>query len=250
MVDTRGDLTVQNRVWDVFVSHASEDKDDVARPLAEALRASHLEVWFDEFTLRAGDSLRRSIDQGLRGARFGVVVLSPAFFRKEWAMKELDALASREAEGRKVILPVWHEIDAATVARYSPMLAGRYALRSNSGLDVVVESLVQVIRPSSEPLVEEEAWLKAALTFFDVENESAKKRWLFHLGAAERAGRISVRIEGSTHYEAADRLCRLGALQESPGSHGSHRFFEMTHSGRILFEALRPRTGVNADDVA
>ncbi len=59
-------------VYDVFISHASEDKDEVVRPLATALQRSGLKVWYDEFELRIGDSLRRKIDQGLAGSRFGL----------------------------------------------------------------------------------------------------------------------------------------------------------------------------------
>ena len=68
-----------NGEWDVFISHASEDKDDFVRPLAEDLEQRGLRVWFDESTLRVGDSLRRSIDRGLAQSRFGIVVLSPYF---------------------------------------------------------------------------------------------------------------------------------------------------------------------------
>jgi hypothetical protein len=62
-------------------------------------------VWLDDCELTLGDSLRRSIDQGLAQSRFGVVILSPNFFAKEWPQKELDALVSREDGGQKVILP-------------------------------------------------------------------------------------------------------------------------------------------------
>ena len=72
-----------NSEWDVFISHASEDKDDFVRPLADALRARGFSVWFDELTLKVGDSLRRSIDRGLARSRFGVVVVSPNFLNKE-----------------------------------------------------------------------------------------------------------------------------------------------------------------------
>ena len=68
------------RVFDVFISHTSEDKDEVVRPLATALRDAGLKVWYDEFELRIGDSLRRKIDKGLASSRFGVVVLSQDFF--------------------------------------------------------------------------------------------------------------------------------------------------------------------------
>ena len=131
--------------WDVFLSHASEDKDDFARPLAAALKAKGLRVWFDEFTLRVGDSLRRSIDKGLAGARFGIILISPTFLEKEWPQKELDALMGRESYGVKVILPVWHNVDAAYVRQFSPLLADRLASSSSRGLDQVVADLMAVI---------------------------------------------------------------------------------------------------------
>jgi hypothetical protein len=132
--------------WDVFLSHASEDKDDFARPLASALKGEGLHVWFDEFTLRVGDSLRRSLDKGLAGARFGIVLISPKFLEKEWPQKELDALIGREADGVKVILPVWHNVDAAYVRRFSPLLADRLASSSSKGLDSVVADLMAAIK--------------------------------------------------------------------------------------------------------
>lgn len=115
-------------VYDVFVCHASEDKDEVARPLAESLRAEGLEVWFDEFALRIGSSLRRSIDRGLANSRFGVVILSPAFFDKGWSNYELDGLVTREVSGGgQIILPVWHRVTKAEVTGYSPSLADKLA---------------------------------------------------------------------------------------------------------------------------
>lgn len=62
--------------YDVFISHATEDKTEVVRPLAEVLRRLGLRVWYDEYELKLGDSLRRKIDHGLVTSRFGVVVLS------------------------------------------------------------------------------------------------------------------------------------------------------------------------------
>jgi formylglycine-generating enzyme required for sulfatase activity len=137
--------------WDVFISHAWEDKEDIARPLAEVLRQKGLRVWYDEFTLTLGDSLRRSIDRGLAQSRYGVVILSPHFFAKEWPQKELDGLVAREAPGEKVILPVWHNITAEQIREYSPTLADRIAVLSDRGLEHVVAELLRVIRPTSEP---------------------------------------------------------------------------------------------------
>src|SRR5215212_5937898 len=106
--------------WDVFISHASEDKKAIARPLAERLEKQNLTVWFDEITLTVGDSVRRSIDSGLARSRFGVVIVSKNFLQKEWAQRELDGLVAREIKEGKIILPVWHGIDAEDVRQYSP----------------------------------------------------------------------------------------------------------------------------------
>lgn len=112
---------------DVFISHASEDKDEVVRPLAEALRGGGLNVWYDEFTLKIGDSLRRKIDQGLANSRFGVVVLSQAFFGKGWPEYELDGLVSRSVSGEQVLLPIWHNVSKREVMQYSSSLADKLA---------------------------------------------------------------------------------------------------------------------------
>lgn len=113
--------------YDVFISHASEDKDDVVRPLAHALRDAGLSVWYDEFELKIGDSLRKKIDQGLARSRFGIVVLSPRFLSKGWTNYELDGIVTRSVDGEQIILPVWHEITKREVMDFSPSLADKVA---------------------------------------------------------------------------------------------------------------------------
>nr|WP_313417605.1 DUF1883 domain-containing protein [Brevundimonas diminuta] len=115
------------RTFDVFISHASEDKADVVRPLAEALKAGGLSVWYDEFELRIGDSLRRKIDRGLASSRFGIVVLSQAFFGRGWPEYELDGLVTRAVSGEQILLPIWHNVTKREVIGYSPSLADRLA---------------------------------------------------------------------------------------------------------------------------
>lgn len=139
---------------DVFISHASEDKDDFVRPLAERLRDAHLEVWYDEFSLRLGDSLRRSIDRGLAQSRFGIVVLSPNFIAKQWSQWELDGLVARQNSGQNdVILPIWHQLGRDEVLAFSPPLADKVAVASAAGLDEVVARLTSVIRPQGSTLI-------------------------------------------------------------------------------------------------
>ncbi len=131
--------------YDVFISHASEDKDSIARPLAERLESLGVRVWFDECQLTLGDSLRRNIDHGLIQSRFGVVILSPAFFSKEWPLKELDGLVAREDGQGKVILPVWHNINASDITRFSPILASKISISTNRGVNVVANAIAEVI---------------------------------------------------------------------------------------------------------
>jgi hypothetical protein len=117
---------------DVFISHAAEDKEEVARPLAEELRNLGLKVWYDEFELRVGDSLRRKVDSGLARSRFGIVVLSPDFFAKNWPQYELDGLVAKEMQDRRVvILPLWHKLSKDEVMRQSPSLADKVALSTS-----------------------------------------------------------------------------------------------------------------------
>ena len=128
--------------WDLFISHASEDKDGIVRPLAEILRSKRVNVWYDEFTLQIGDSLRLSIDQGLANSRYGVVFLSPKFFEKKWPQDELDGLFSMESAQRTRILPVWHQVTADQVRQFSPILAGRFSISTDSGLEDLVGRIV------------------------------------------------------------------------------------------------------------
>ena len=141
-------------LYDVFICHTSADKADFVRPLVEALRNQHIEVWYDEKSIKLGDSLRRAIDKGLSKSRFGIVVLSKAFFARNWPQYELDALAEREMAGNdKVLLPVWHGVTHQDVMEYSPALAGRKAVSSSEGIAKVVQEIISVIHPQESPLI-------------------------------------------------------------------------------------------------
>lgn len=114
--------------YDAFLCHASEDKETIVRPLAKWLKTKGFWVWYDEFSLTVGDSLRRSIDKGLRNSRYGIIILSKSFFKKKWPQYEMDGLTAREVSGKKVILPVWHDVDKKDVLRYSPPLADKVSI--------------------------------------------------------------------------------------------------------------------------
>jgi len=139
------EATHRSGQWDAFICYAGEDKESFVQPLVEALKQAGPSVWYDDFTLRMGDSLCRAIDRGLRQSRFGIVVLSRAFLAKEWPQRELDGLATKEVDGQKVILPVWYRVMAEDILRYSSALAGRVAAKSSEGLEEVVRKLTAAI---------------------------------------------------------------------------------------------------------
>jgi hypothetical protein len=136
---------------DLFISYASEDKEAIARPLAEELRSRGWTLWFDELELTLGDSLTETINRGLAEARFGVVILSPRFFDKDWPRRELNGLTAREMDGtgKKVVLPVWHDVDYDYVLRFSPPLADRVAVRSTAGVVLIADQIERVLRGTS-----------------------------------------------------------------------------------------------------
>jgi hypothetical protein len=134
------------RKYDVFISHASEDKDDVVRPLAISLQSKGLKVWYDEFELKIGDSLRRKIDKGLANSRFGIVVLSKNFIRKGWTNYELDGIITKSVSGEQIILPIWHNITKQEVIDYSPSLADKLARNTATyTIDEIAEEVAEVI---------------------------------------------------------------------------------------------------------
>lgn len=136
-----------SREFDLFLSHASEDKPFV-RALHGALVSRGVTVWFDEQEIGVGDSLRKAIDSGLVRSRFGVVVCSHAFFSKRWTEYELNGLVAREMAGRKVLLPVWHpELGIDEVLEYSPSLADKKALAAkHMSIEQIADELAALIR--------------------------------------------------------------------------------------------------------
>ena len=115
------------RIYDVFISHASEDKDEIVRPLVTALKNEGLEVWFDELTLKIGDSLRQKIDRGISRSRVALVVLSPSFLLKGWTNHELDGIVTRSVSGEQILLPIWHNLTKQEVVDFSPSIADKIA---------------------------------------------------------------------------------------------------------------------------
>jgi len=131
-----------------FICHDSRDKDDLVRALATELCKIRCPVWYDEYSLEVGDSLRATIEHGIKEARKCILVLSRSFFSNNgWGKAEFDSIFSREIlEQANVILPIWHNVNADEVYAYSPRLVDRVALDSSIGVAEMAQKLSRALR--------------------------------------------------------------------------------------------------------
>ncbi len=137
-----------DKKYDLFISHASEDKDAIVRPMATILERLSVRVWYDEFSLQLGDSLTASIDKGLQESRYGLVVLSKAFLSKKWPEYEYRSLMTREIDGERVILPLWYDVTKDDIKNFSLYLADIKALPiSRANFGKIVPAILKVVRP-------------------------------------------------------------------------------------------------------
>jgi hypothetical protein len=141
-------------MWHVFISHASEDRSAVAQPLARELQKRGIRVWFDQYELKLGDSLREKIDDGILRSHFGLIILSPNFFEKNWPRSELAGLFQIALERPNSLLPIWYKVTEKEVRTFSPILADRIAAKWSDGIDSVVQRLLQVFNESGIDVVD------------------------------------------------------------------------------------------------
>lgn len=234
--------------YDVFISHASEDKDAVARPLARHLEDMGLRVWIDECELTLGDSLRRKIDFGLAKSTYGVVVLSPAFFGKEWPNKELDGLVAREDGSGKVVLPIWHNVNASDVLRFSPLLASKIAVSTTRGLPHVAASVYSAVQrtpgetndsSAKLALVESESLERVRRDMLTADSsrdlrrssyelEGHLARYPYSVEARELQDQLTMGLQRAERYESPAATC-APSVGSAPSAKANFRF------GRLLF---------------
>lgn len=133
--------------WDLFISHASEDKNDIVKPLVEELERYGLSVWYDEFELKIGDSLSKTIDNGIIHSKNGLIIISKNFLNKNWTDYELKSFIMKENEQCGEILPIWHNVTKTDVMNRSLFLADKFALSSSIGVESLAIKILQKIRP-------------------------------------------------------------------------------------------------------
>jgi hypothetical protein len=126
-----------------FISHDSRDKDGLVRELASKLSAMLCPVWYDEYSLVPGQSLRESIERGLKSCPKCIVVLSKNFFANPgWTRREFDTIYTREIiQGKRVMIPVWLDVTKEEVYEYSPILLDTVGIKADLGIDEITRRL-------------------------------------------------------------------------------------------------------------
>lgn len=118
-------------MYDVFISHASEDKADFVQPLVEALQDSGIRVWYDALDMQWGKGLREQIDSGIKRSKYAILVFSKSFFAKKWPKRELDGILAKEEITGATPLPIWYNLSYEEVYEFSPTLSGLYSLSTD-----------------------------------------------------------------------------------------------------------------------
>jgi hypothetical protein len=156
----------QNRYeYDAFISHAVEDKIPIANELCARLEAAGLKIWYSGKELGVGDSIEKTIEKGLNRSRYGIVIFSPTYLAKNWTIREFYTLLAKEIEEHKVILPVLYNITLDELKNKDLVMADRFAVNADKGIDVVVDRLVREIKKSHVVQKTKTPWL-SRIRFF------------------------------------------------------------------------------------
>lgn len=178
--------------YDFFISHASEDKEAFVRPLANELIKMGFKVWYDEITLKLGDSLFEGISNGIKKSNFGIVVMSKNFLKKEWTKKELNGLISKEIfTSDKIILPVWLEISAKEVFEFSPILADKVSVSVKAN---EIDKVISQILSSTESEIVTKEMIIEKIEHLKYCNDDERKKYIIDTEA---------RIKNLVHFETA-----------------------------------------------
>lgn len=129
---------------DIFICHASEDKDEVVIHLVKALDNAGITYWYDQAEIKWGDSITQKVNDGLKISRYVVVILSEAFISKNWPQRELNSALNIEASSMEVrVLPLLYgdkRISNLIIKKY-PILNDKAYIIWNNDVNAVIESL-------------------------------------------------------------------------------------------------------------
>lgn len=226
----------------MFISHASEDKERVARPLERELRLLGLSIWYDESVLRVGDSLYEQISHGLATSRYGIVILSRHFFAKNWPRQELSALSARVMDGTTRIFPIWHGLSRSEVLSHDPILADKYAFRTDK------MDMADIARRIGEQIhardLEGAQDLRQALTVSGLLE-------YFHATAIPDVGNLGVAVPGQLWRMWDDGpIAHSLAISLGTGSMPQQSFLEKGHCRKLLAQIENIENGTDPNRVA
>ncbi len=137
-----------NKKWDIFISYASEDKEMVQK-LYLLLQKQDIQVWLDQEELKVGDSITKKINEGLLNSNYFIPFISPSYLDKKWTQLELNAVIGLENSEDKNILPVWHNISYGVLIKKNPLIADKYALKTEDGIETISKAIINHIKVKS-----------------------------------------------------------------------------------------------------
>ena len=117
--------------YDVFISHANKDKEDLIEELYQSLQKLGISIFYDKESLEWGDNWKERILNGTKKAEFAIIVISENFFDREWTERELSEFLNRQnRNGQKLILPIVHNITMQQLQEKYPNVADIQAINS------------------------------------------------------------------------------------------------------------------------
>jgi hypothetical protein len=135
---------------DFFISHASEDKDSLVRELANNLMLNGSLVFYDEYSIKLGDSLSESINRGISNSNHAIIILSKYFFEKGWTNAELQALFNKSIREKFKLLIIYHGVNHADVSEKYPLLADIKGIDSSVGIEKISQDLLAAIEKKGQ----------------------------------------------------------------------------------------------------
>lgn len=118
--------------YDVFISHANKDKNDLIEELYQSLSKLGINIFYDKESLEWGDNWKNRILDGTKKAEFAIIVISKNFFDREWTERELSEFLNRQnRNGQKLILPIVHDITMQQLQEKYPSIADIQAIDSS-----------------------------------------------------------------------------------------------------------------------
>ncbi|RHO54815.1 toll/interleukin-1 receptor domain-containing protein [Ruminococcaceae bacterium AM07-15] len=145
----------------LFISHASEDKDSFVREFACALRRSGIDVWYDEYEIKPGMSIRESVDKGLALCDVGVLVFSKSYFKKRWTIWELNGLIQKMMNCSATLIPIYYNISHDEILKISPALSDIMGIHFENNLEQTAQKVYETIYPQKPVLVETRSILQS-----------------------------------------------------------------------------------------